>query len=34
MGGVKWAFVVTFAKNYSLLAAHSGDCHRGFAETE
>ncbi len=25
MERVKWAFVVTFVKNYSLLAAHSGD---------
>ena len=37
MGGVKWAFVVTFAKNYSLLAAHSGDvpswlCRNGIDE--
>ena len=25
MGGVKWTFFLTFAKNYSLLAEHSGD---------
>ena len=25
MGGVKWAFFLTFATTHSLLAAHSGD---------
>lgn len=37
MGGVKRAFVVTFAEDYSLLAAHSGDvplwlCRNGIDE--
>ena len=37
MGGVKWAFVVTFATTHSLLAAHSGDvpswlCRNGIDE--
>ena len=36
-GGVKWAFVVTFATTHSLLAAHSGDvpswlCRNGIDE--